>query len=61
MNRSSSTGPGMLGLLFKAVLGAGAVIAGAYVTSKLQARQRLERRLENLEQMIATLSDEEAT
>lgn len=48
----------MVGSLLKSALGAGAVLAGAFVVSKLQDRQQLQRRLDNLERMVETLSDE---
>lgn len=39
-------------------LGAGAVVGGAYVVSRIKEKQDTETRLDRLEQMIESLSEE---
>ncbi len=41
-------------------LGAGAVVGGAYVVSRIREKQDTETRLDRLEQMVESLSGENA-
>lgn len=40
------------GTLFSLALGAGAVVGGAYVVSRIREKQETETRLERMEQML---------
>ncbi|MBF8278106.1 MAG: hypothetical protein FJ266_14720 [Planctomycetes bacterium] len=48
-----------LGSLLSIAGGAGAVIVGAYIFSRIKERQETETRLERMEQMLEKLSEEQ--
>jgi len=48
-----------LGSLLSIAGGAGAVIVGAYIFSRIKERQGTETRLERMEQMLEKLSEEQ--
>ncbi|WP_333654140.1 hypothetical protein [Dissulfurispira sp.] len=49
-----------IGSFLKVALGAGTVISGAYVFSRLKEKQDSETRLERMEQMLDEISEEGA-
>jgi hypothetical protein len=48
-----------LGTALRLVLGAGSVLGGAYLVSRINERQNLETRLDRLEQMVEKLATPE--
>ena len=50
------TGMKYLGSALRVALGAGAVLGGSYVLSRIKERQLMESRLDRLEQMVEKIS-----
>jgi hypothetical protein len=54
-----SYGINYLGTALRLALGAGGVLGGAYLVSRINERQNLETRLDRLEQMVEKLATPE--